>query len=196
MEFGQFEIFQFNGKDCFIKDPDERFTLLSFCEIPDGMHRYLKPGKKLEIIRENAPTAGTYVVKDINMIGFYLSETEDETARTGLLREYVLESAENRKTVFEYEVRPSTILPLKLGQEVLIGNDGLFKSVEKEAPKPQVSPMRRDQVVQSILALEGQKESLPLYARNKLRLLRKELESFRFNMPRKGYTVWSYYDED
>ena len=53
MEFGQFEIFQFNGKDCFIKAPDERFTLLSFCEIPDGMHRYLKPGKKLEKIGDD-----------------------------------------------------------------------------------------------------------------------------------------------
>jgi len=194
VEFGSYDVFQFNGKDLFVQNDKGEFRVLSFCEIPSELHKHLHAGKKLEISKEEAPQTGTYIVKDINLIGFHLG-CEDLSSHVGLLREYVLESAESRKTVYEYQIRPSSVVQqLKLGVEVTIDGAGLYKIPEKEAAKPQGDDMRREQITKSIAGLEAQK-ILPLYARNKLKLLRKELESYRFNEPRKGYTVWSYYDE-
>jgi hypothetical protein len=195
MEFGKFTIFQFNGKDLFAKNAAGEFTVFTFCEIPSDLHKYLKPGKRLEIVREAAPDAGTYKVKDINFIGFHLSASEEDPGSSGVIREFVLESKESRKMFLEYQIRPATVVQhLKLDQEVSIDNAGLFR-IPELVVKLQGSENRRAQILKSIADLEAKKDALPLYARNKLKILRVELESYKFNEPRGGFLVWTHYDE-
>ena len=143
MEFGSFTIFQFNGKDCFLHAADDRFTLLSFCEIPSDLHQGLKPGRKLDItsgnhqITESNLSAGMYRVASTDSIYFRLAEFEDDEAVAASTKIFILESRDGKKGImFEHGVRPVIVPYLKEGREVEIGDDGRFKFLGVDNRKP------------------------------------------------------------
>jgi len=145
MEAGRFVIHNFNGKDLFLTTLDEesRFALMSWCEIPAGMHQYLVAGRHLEITRGNnrgAPVscvaAGNYIFRYADTVVFTLGEFEGESALSWTWKEYVIESESGITALPEYNI-PHALRPyLKNGRKVEIGEDGSFKIPGLSARKP------------------------------------------------------------
>jgi len=144
METGTFTIFQFNGKDLFLHAKDDRFTLLSFCEIPSDLHKHLDQGRGLEIISGSgesfcvqSPPPGMYKITRVDEIKFNLAEFHDEDAMSRSSKIFVLESAAGAKgLVFQHEVPPIILPYLQPDREVEIGEDSKFKFTGIDARDP------------------------------------------------------------
>ena len=144
MEFGKFTIFQWNGKDLFLHAADDRFTLLSYCEITSELHEHLKPGRGLEIVPEskeipvqhnNPPDV--YKITAVSAINFRLMEFEDDEAISAVTKVFILQSEDGQSGfMFQHNIRPAVAPHVTAGKEVEISIDGKFKILGLDARKP------------------------------------------------------------
>jgi hypothetical protein len=191
MESGVFKVVQWNHKDCFLQSvtDSEHFCFLSRQELPSDAVAILdrrEEGREVEITDEGAitmlPTSQELEAERIRILKALLRDRiavlkkqNDQRQEAAAQKEREQRAAaekedRERRTIAEREEYERRIAIERKEQE-------RRTSAEKKE-RERLMSLRRSQIVRSITALEvAGEENLPLYAMNKLTLLRRELRS-------------------